>query len=227
MVRFNKRPYYYLSPDKLTKAQKMKIKEWEIGRTKRFLKDLLYILSFLVVIGSFTNNFDVRISPKETSKVYAATDSRIIIDPPSGVVLSAPTDSPIPSNPSTITNKWQDFEMAAKEVSSIYNFPVKVVLAQGALESHHGTSNFCQTRNNCLGIGAFDSNPDAALTFENMQQSIVEYMRLVRKNFPEAWANRDNPDVLIDKLEHNSRGNYFASDPDYDEKVTSMPEWSN
>lgn len=130
----------------------------------------------------------------------------------------------LPPDPIAKT-KWEEFTIAARKVSKIYNFPVNVVLAQGALESAHGRSNFCQKRNNCLGIGAYDSNPDNAFVYENMEQSVVEYMRLIRQNFPEAWAQRQNPDMVIFRLKYNSKHNFYASDSEYVGKVKAMPEW--
>lgn len=121
--------------------------------------------------------------------------------------------------------QWSDFVAAAEKVSEIYNFPSQVVLAQGALESSRGTSTFAKERNNFLGIGAYDSDPNQAFHFENPEQCVVEYMRLIRKNFPEAWANRENPEELLKKLKVNSKGNMYATDPNYVEKVMSMNEW--
>lgn len=122
-------------------------------------------------------------------------------------------------------SKWEEFVAASYKVSEIYNYPVNVVLAQGALESARGTSKYAVERNNFLGIGAYDWNPDSAFTFENPEQCVVEYMRIIRKNFPEAWDNRDNPEQLLKLLKHNSKGNMYATDPDYVSKVMSMNEW--
>lgn len=121
---------------------------------------------------------------------------------------------------------WEGFVAAAHKVSKIYNFPVNVVLAQGALESARGNSRYSKERNNYLGINAVDSNPDLAYTFENSEQCVVEYMRIIRKNFPEAWEQRDNPEALLRALKVNTRGKMYASDPNYVNKVLSMPEWN-
>jgi len=121
---------------------------------------------------------------------------------------------------------WEEFVNAAIKVSKIYNYPAKVVIAQGALESARGSSNFCTQRHNCLGVGAFDSNPDNAYQYENKEQALVDYMKLIQRNFPEAWANRKNPDVVILKLKFNNQGLMYATDPAYITKVKAMPEWS-
>lgn len=155
----------------------------------------------------------------EADQAYAA-----ISNTTAPVVLPVKPTRAQSSSPE-VRGGWDEFVKAAHKVSDIYNFPVQVVLAQGALESSRGTSRFAVERNNFLGIGAFDSNPDAAFTFENPEQCVVEYMRLIRKNFPEAWENRENPEELLKKLKHNSKGNMYATDPNYVNKVMSMNEW--
>jgi hypothetical protein len=130
------------------------------------------------------------------------------------------TLSPTPST------DWEEFVLAVEKIAPIYGFPKNVVLAQGALESSRGNSTFAKERNNFLGIGAFDSNPGNAYTFDNAEQCVIEYMRIIRKNFPEAWANRDNPEQLLHHLKHNDRGMMYATDPDYISKVKSMKEWN-
>jgi flagellum-specific peptidoglycan hydrolase FlgJ len=80
----------------------------------------------------------------------------------------------------------------ASKLAPLYNFPAKVIIAQMALESNRGKSTFCKERNNCFGIGAFTSNPEKAYTFENKAQCIIEYMRLIQKNFPDAYGSRSN-----------------------------------
>lgn len=122
-------------------------------------------------------------------------------------------------------SKWEEFVAASYKVSKIYNYPVNVVLAQGALESGRGTSRYAIERNNFLGIGAYDSHPDLALAFENPEQCVIEYMRIIRTNFPEAWEKRENPDELLSLLKKNSNGRVYATDPDYISKVKSMDEW--
>lgn len=160
-------------------------------------------------------------------KAYAVEPS-ISISVPEGVVeiaqvasTSAGQTLPTP----TPSVSWNEFVEAVDKVAPMYHFPKNVVLAQGALESGRGSSNFAIERNNYLGIGAFDSDPSQAFHYENAEQCVVEYMRLIKKNFPEAWANRDNPDQLLYHLKHNKKGNMYATDPNYIAKVKSMQEW--
>ena len=136
-------------------------------------------------------------------------------------VTVTPTPTPVP------TEGWEEFVVAVDKVAPMYNFPKNVVLAQGALESGRGNSTFSKERNNYLGIGAYDNDPGQAFHFENEEQCVIEYMRLIKRNFPEAWANRDNPEALLHALKVNEKGMMYATDPNYETKVKSMREWSN
>lgn len=201
-----------------SRIQKMKLRRNERAWSNRgfhlflILSLVLFTLTLRLVKVSAEN-----VTVKHTTPVVKAAE--LISPVPIGFVPSpVPTTIPQPS-------KWLEFKQAAQKVAQIYNFPINVVLAQGALESAHGTSNYCVTRNNCLGIGAVDWNPDQAYTYENMEQSIVEYMRLIRKNFPQAWEARSNPDMVIFRLKINRDGLQYATDANYIDKVKSMPEW--
>lgn len=121
--------------------------------------------------------------------------------------------------------KWGEFVHAVNVVAPMYGYPKNVVLAQGAVESERGKSRFSNDRNNFLGIGAFDSDPEKAFHYENAEQCVIEYMRVIKKNFPEAWAKRDNPEELLKALKVNSQKKMYATDPDYVQKVMSVKEW--
>lgn len=119
---------------------------------------------------------------------------------------------------------WDGFVQAVNKVAPMYDFPPNVVLAQGALESARGKSTFAKERNNYLGIGAYDADPNQAFRFENSEQCVIQYMQIIKRNFPEAWANRDNPEELLKALKSGKK--VYATDPEYVNKVMSMKEWS-
>ena len=121
---------------------------------------------------------------------------------------------------------WQSFKQAAIDLAPQYDYPVKVIIAQAALESRRGTSRFARERFNYFGIGAFDSDPDKARTYDNMEQGIVEYMKFVKERFPEAYEARSNPDRMIELLVDNKMGRKYATDPDYVAKLRNLPEWN-
>lgn len=175
-----------------------------------------------VLVTLFT--YGVSLSPRLheeyfTPQVYA---EEVVEKPSAGQTLPSPTPSPliVPGD------NWDEFVAAVDKVAPIYSFPKNVVLAQAALESARGSSRYAVERNNFLGINAVDSNPNLAYTFENPEQCVVEYMRIIRKNFPEAWANRDNPEALLKHLKINKQGMMYATDPMYVNKVMSMKEWN-
>ena len=120
---------------------------------------------------------------------------------------------------------WDAMKRMARKLAPLYEFPEKVIIAQMALESNRGRSHYCVERHNCFGIGAYDSNPDMAFYFENKEQAIIEYMRLIKSNFHEAYAARSNPDQMIELLVQNVRGVQYATDPLYVTKLRNLPEW--
>lgn len=129
--------------------------------------------------------------------------------------------SPDPSLTLTEQTNWNSFVRAAYEVAPIYEYPVNVILAQAALESARGTSKFAKERFNYFGIGAFDHNPDMAFTYENQKQVIIEYMRLIKAHYPEAYAQRKNPDLMIEAIKEGG----YATDTNYVAKIKGMREW--
>ena len=122
---------------------------------------------------------------------------------------------------------WDAMKRMARKLAPLYEFPEKVIIAQMALESNRGRSHYCVERHNCFGIGAYDFNPDMAFYFENKEQAIIEYMRLIKSNFSEAYSARSNPERMIELLVKNPRGVQYATDPLYVSKLKSLPEWKN
>jgi hypothetical protein len=158
------------------------------------------------------------------AKAYAESENH-------GIVSPLPTfaegldENGLPVLTPEQTSNWYDFVRAAHKLAPIYDFPVKVILAQGALESARGTSKYATERFNYFGIGAFDSDPDQAYTYENMDQGIIEYMRFIKARFPEAYAARSNPDRMVELLKENGMGRQYATDPNYVQKLKALPEW--
>ncbi|MBR0431300.1 glucosaminidase domain-containing protein [Candidatus Saccharibacteria bacterium] len=61
-----------------------------------------------------------------------------------------------------------------------YGIPWETVMAQGILESASGTSDFAIQRNNFFGIGAFDSNPDAAYSYSTPAEGWEGYYKNIQ-----------------------------------------------
>lgn len=117
---------------------------------------------------------------------------------------------------------WDSFVRAAHKLSPIYDYPVKVLLAQGALESGRGTSKFAKERSNYFGYRCFDGREEEMCAyFENQEQGIIEYMRLIKEHYPEAYQARSNPDRMIELIKEGG----YATDSNYVTKVKALPEW--
>lgn len=123
-------------------------------------------------------------------------------------------------------DRWERLKHAIRNISQYYHINPKLGIAQAALESARGTSEYCIQRNNCFGIAAYTDNPDAAWYFNSIEEGVIEYYRLQRNNFPEAWAAKDDPAQMLQLLENNSDGLMYATDPDYVYLIESMPEWN-
>ena len=74
-----------------------------------------------------------------------------------------------------------EYHDIAAGLSLQYGIPWESVIAQGILESRSGTSNFAVNRNNFFGIGAFDSNPDNAFSYETPAEGWRGYYENIRR----------------------------------------------
>lgn len=144
---------------------------------------------------------------------------------------NSPTPTPAPRAPAETvasvlgvsagpTNDlWGKFSTAAREQAIARGYNPDVVIKQKALESNFGRSNFAKERNNFGGIGAYDSNPNSAFSFKDIQDYLDYYFKMVEKRYPDAYANRQDPEKYVEGLK---KGGY-ATDPEYVWKVTHTP----
>ena len=51
---------------------------------------------------------------------------------------------------------------------------------------------------------------------------MIEYMRLIKNQYPKAYAVRHDPEQMIREIKANG----YASDPLYVQKIMSLPEWN-
>lgn len=118
---------------------------------------------------------------------------------------------------------WQQFIRMAQAIAPIYDYPVKVLVAQAALESARGTSRWAVERNNFFGYRCYDNREyEMCSWFTSPYEGMIEYIRLIRDKYPEAYALRKDPDAMIKAIKAGG----YATDPLYVTKVMSMPEWS-
>lgn len=64
----------------------------------------------------------------------------------------------------------------------------RYLVAHAAWESAWGTSNYAKNRNNFFGIGAFNSNPDKALTFSK-EEGFIDGAKWINHNFIKEGQN--------------------------------------
>ena len=69
----------------------------------------------------------------------------------------------------------------AATLSVEYGIPWETVVAQGILESASGSSTFAVERNNFFGIGAFDSDPDRAFSYDSIEEGWRGYYENIKK----------------------------------------------
>ena len=105
-----------------------------------------------------------------------------------------------------------------------YGIPWETVMAQGILESASGTSYFARERNNFFGIGAFDSNPDNAFSYETPEAGWEGYYKNI-VNTP-TYRNHGvfqgdtitNPYAYAQAIKNAG----YATDPNYVSKLSSL-----
>lgn len=141
---------------------------------------------------------------------------------PTARPLTSSTPSPKPA----ADLEWEDMKLIAVKVARKYDIHPSVLVAMTALESGRGSSYYCRERNNCWGIGAFDSNPDNAFRFASFQEG-VEYLAKMLCNpkgrYALACAVRHDPYAMVREIKAAG----YASSPTYVEKVTSLKEFSD
>lgn len=205
MIRYN-----------LNRRQQKQVREFRAKATK----DIAYFVFCGVVFSGIVG----AVSPTITA-VSNSLASFVSTPINNSKVLASTLGPSVEPTPIPQAETWEDFKKSAEEIAPIYNYPVQLLLSQAAHESNRGLSQYAQERNNYFGMCAYDWNPDSACWYENEKQGIISYILNIRDTFPEAWEQRDNPEEMLRLLQNNSRGNFYASDPNYVSKVMNTPEW--
>lgn len=126
-----------------------------------------------------------------------------------------PTPTPTPDPRSS----WENFKGMVIRDTNKEGYSGETVARQKALESGFGTSKFAQERYNYGGIGAYDKNPDNAMSFTSPENYLAYYLKLIKNRYPQAYKNRANPQRYVEELK---KGGY-ASDPNYVWNVLHTP----
>lgn len=116
-------------------------------------------------------------------------------------------------------NLWDQFVSAVEDTAPKLGYDPSTIIRQKALESNFGRSNFAQERNNFGGIGAYDKDPNQALTFKDITDYLNYYYKLVQSRYPQAYAQRSDPEKYVEGLKTGG----YASDPNYVWKVLNTP----
>jgi len=142
------------------------------------------------------------------------------------VLFSKPQVNSQPKTNTKYDGSWDSFKKVASEIAGQENYPVNVLLGQAALETARGTSTFAKQRNNYFGMKAYDSNPDNATKYNSPEQSIKDYINLIKNTPRYAGAYQQYlKDKNSLKLLQGIRAAGYATDPNYVKKVASMPEF--
>lgn len=129
---------------------------------------------------------------------------------------AVPTPTPTPD-----LREWDNFKGYIAREAQRKGYHPGIIVAQKALESARGQSAFARNRNNYGGIGAYDSNPNNAFSYESPEAYLNAYFKLIENRYPKAYEVRNNPKAYARELK---RGGY-ASDPEYVNKLLGMPEF--
>ena len=117
---------------------------------------------------------------------------------------------------SVLYNTGESFVQAQND----YGVNALMVFAQACLESNYGTSYYAKSRNNLFGLGAYDSNPDNAFSFESVYECLELQMGYYLRNY--FYANSS----LFFGAHYGNKGSgisvKYASDPYYGQKIASI-----
>ena len=82
-------------------------------------------------------------------------------------------------NSSVMKDKGSAFVNA----QNTYGMNALMIYSMAIHESAYGTSGYAVNRFNLFGYGAYDSNPDSAYTFDNVEQSVEEHMGINLRHY--------------------------------------------
>ena len=153
--------------------------------------------------------------------------------------LFTPDDTPsnfqMPEPGSAAPNTWESFVQQVAELAPQYGVNPAIILGQAAIET--GRNPNSAPGNNWFGIKGYGSAGTQNLAtkeesggqmystnanfakFSSIKDAIESYLKLLERNFPEAWAARQNPEEMVQHLRR------YATDSNYISKVSNTPEF--
>jgi hypothetical protein len=193
---------------------------------------------YLIVVIAHNVRFNFSISfredkilspiPLDYNGPISVSERVLVVTATPTPVTPQPTATPAPSQSAPTRSMgdgdlWATFLATAERVAIEEKYPASVIIGQATLESGRGKSYYARTRNNFFGYMAYDSNPDAAATFETPEASIRAYVRLIKTNprYARALDYLHDPVQMVREIKAAG----YATDPDYVEKVINLPEF--
>lgn len=127
--------------------------------------------------------------------------------------------------PYNTDNSKRDVGNLFINAQNTYGMNALMIYAMALHESGYGTSGYARLRNNLFGWGAFDSDPDNALTFSSIAQGINEHMGINLRYYLDA-TNTSTP---LSRFYASNIGNKgagintrYASDPWWSVKIAGI-----
>lgn len=128
---------------------------------------------------------------------------------------------------------WQEFLQVAQKVAQEEGYPLAVLAGQAAQETGRNVSSAPGW--NFFGIKGpgqllktwedYGNGPVSVManfrTYNSPEDSIRDYINLIKNNYPQAWAQRDNPVAMVQAIKAGG----YATDPNYVAAVTNTPEF--
>lgn len=144
------------------------------------------------------------------------------------VTKSSPSQKPRAATPTPTPNpkdSWNNMADMVIREGNKRGYHGETLARQKANESGFGTSQYAKERNNYGGMGAYDSNPDNAFSYDTPEEYLMgkgkrgepSYFDLIEKDprYKEAYKHRANPKRYLEELKKAG----YASNPNYVDDV--------
>ena len=97
---------------------------------------------------------------------------------------------------------------------------IKLVLAQGLMESHFGTTGRAITTNSVFSVGAWDKRTITKYKYKHPNESVKPYLELIKNDY--LVAGRKVSDLLRDRGFKNYEGYRYASSFSYETSLRTV-----
>ncbi len=199
---------------------------YNIGMIRKVLwRFATVMLGFLMLTMSGTNI--VRAISEEELYFYA--QNNILFYDPSGATCQSTVMGGFNGEASAGLSDLQaafvdTYQPIAANLSVAYGIPWEAVMAQGILESAAGTSSFARERNNFFGIGAFDSNPNNAFSYETPEAGWRGYYENIRNTATYRNHGVFSGDTVTNPYAYAEaiKAAGYATDPNYVAKLSTL-----